>query len=119
MVLTIETGLPLDTMIAERIFGETVVPDEVNFRGVALGQPGSQGRDLPHYSTDIAAAWTVVERCAAIGPFAYRQVNGLPVATWFMAHFEAAHLWAHTSKEAAEEICRAALRAIEGQRVVN
>lgn len=77
--------------------------------------PANRCHHVPPYSSDIRVAWKVVERCTTIGPFGFRQVNGLPVATWFMGHFEAAHIWACSASEAAEAICRAALSAVEGQ----
>lgn len=73
------------------------------------------GADPRDPTADIAAAWEIVERCTRIGPVGYRQVRGLPVATWFMAHFEAAALWSCTAPEAAETICRCALAAVEGR----
>jgi hypothetical protein len=118
-------GIPesraLDAQIAERVFGWK--RDDPIYDGPEplFVRPEGGSRflsELPRYSADIAAAWTVVERCTAIGPFGYRDVNGLPIATWFMAHFEAAGLWAHTATEAAEKICRIALLAIEGRPVV-
>ena len=83
--------------------------DEIPDRALPLIYAG------PHFSTDIRAAWMVVERCTALTPFAYRDVNGLPVATWFMAHFEKAHLWACTAEEAATMICYAAIAALDGR----
>lgn len=82
-----------------------------------MGRAPSEAGEVPPYSRDIGTAWAVVERCTAIGPFGYREVNGLPVATWFMAHFERAALWSMPAADAAEAICRAALAATEGRPV--
>lgn len=107
-------GRELDAAVAEAM-GETTArgPDG---RWTITGGHGD-ARALPRYSTDIAAAWTVVERCTALDGFGYREARGLPVATWFMAHFESSHLWASSGPEAAEAICRMALRAVAGERV--
>lgn len=138
----IAAGPDLDAEIARRVFGFWLArhPDGLMdgdeywwtehpttdgswcYASVALPRlmgPNVRYRDgLPKFSTDIAAAWAVVERCTEIGgKVAYRDVNGLPVATWFMAHFENAHIWSCSSPEAAEAICRAALAALDGQPV--
>ena len=50
--------LSLDWAIAEKILGLKVVPDRACYRGISL-KTGSQGADLPHYSTKIEEAMKV------------------------------------------------------------
>lgn len=61
-----EAGLKMDTLVAEHVMGwrevrEWLRPDGVT--GTALvGLSPAGSRFVPHYSRDVAAAWTVVER---------------------------------------------------------
>lgn len=63
-------GRPLDAEIARAVFGALTEEDSYNKRSYAQweavpGKPGSHYERLtaiPPYSTDIAAAWTIVER---------------------------------------------------------
>lgn len=97
-ILEYAPGPVLDHEIHRRVFGQSAeTPTET----------------VPSYSTDLAEAWSVVEELAQ----SYRLVSGLPVATWFMGHFESMHLWTYTAPEAALAICRIALLALEGHPV--
>lgn len=67
----LEVGRELDALIAERVMGwkigkERIVrPDGSSFDAPESGMPGDHVYDrysIPHYSTDIAAAWQVVEK---------------------------------------------------------
>lgn len=51
-----------DAEVARKVMGLTVVDDEVSYRGVALDCAGIDGRDLPHFSTDLAEAMKVMDR---------------------------------------------------------
>lgn len=64
---------------------------------------------VPFYSTDIAAAWRVVEEITQP-----KYAAGL-VSTRFMLWWRKADLWADTAADAALLICRAALAALEAQ----
>lgn len=66
---TIEAGRELDAAIAERVMGWTncrvrVMYDARGLPSYGGGTPpeGGKKRPYPAYSTDIAAAWSVVER---------------------------------------------------------
>lgn len=58
-----EAGLGLDKEIAVWVMGLDVFDDPLNYRGVGTIPHATTGKlgDLLHYSTDIAAAWQVVE----------------------------------------------------------
>ena len=76
-----EAGRGLDALVAERVMGRAVAPAvlaEVHGPGVWLTVPGAQTtvpghgslpavEPCPRYSTDIAAAWQVVEAMDARG----------------------------------------------------
>jgi len=57
----------IDRLIAQKVMGFVVVEDLVNYRGFQLHKDGYSGKDLPHYSTHIKAAWEVVEKLAEMG----------------------------------------------------
>jgi hypothetical protein len=64
----VKEGRELDALVAEKVMGETVFPDygEFNARGV---KP---------YSTDIAAAWQVVEKLGLFSRgFKWREIETL------------------------------------------
>ena len=53
------TDREIDKLIAEKLFGAT----DFNMDGVAMvGNFGDRYKPCPHYSTDLAAAWTAVEK---------------------------------------------------------
>jgi len=63
-----------------------------------------------HYSTDIAAAWLVVERITE--PPRTVEEAGRAANTQFCYWWRNADLCVHTASEAAALICRAALRVL-------
>lgn len=94
-------GRELDILVAEKVFGLTVVPDPVTLRGVSIGEAGQNGEDLPKYSADIAAAWKVLEQfpsscLSKAGNWSCMIANGPGVAD-----------------TAPLAICRAALKALK------
>lgn len=106
------TERELDRAIAEKVFG----CDPLNARHglhadgdieYSWGYP--LGHDVaPPYSTDIAAAWRVVDEMTRIPRTeteAIRMWN-----TRFGYWWDSAKLWACTASEAAHEICVAAVR---------
>ena len=64
---------------------------------------------VPFYSTNIVAAWTVVESITAISR------TPTLANTRFGYWWDSAHLWACTAEEAALEICNAALEIVESR----
>jgi hypothetical protein len=109
----LEPGIVFDVLVAERVFGHTVVKDPVNYREYQLEQAGRGGADVPHYSTDIAAAWKIVEQFEFFelttpnrkGELRWRAVfdRQLPPAGFAHGFGDSAPL----------AICGAALRALE------
>lgn len=57
-----EGDIKLDREIAERVMGLMVVVDPSTYRGVAIGQVGERGEDLPHYSTQMEAAMEIWDK---------------------------------------------------------
>ena len=78
---------------------------EQEYRGLAYGK-GYNHPQLLHFSTDILAAWQVVEKMTKL-PLTIEDAR-LP----FRILFEDADLWAMTASEAAEAISRIALTAV-------
>lgn len=73
--MSIEAGRELDALIAEKVFGCRVLWQSASVHGPYCGclckdgykkgphgDPAAFDEDLPYYSTDISAAWLVVER---------------------------------------------------------
>lgn len=116
--MSYDAGRELDARIAERIFGYTLdyefadlhVPPAPHVKELRDGY--DEWGMLPHYSTDIADAWLVVERFRADG---YRVfINEHLDATGFNAMFLSKHGVALRSLSRFAEtaplaICRAAL----------
>jgi hypothetical protein len=72
---------------------------------------GSDG--LPAFSTDMGAAWEVVEYMAqdkTIHP------SGFPNSTVWLHWWHEANLWADSAELAAQRICIAALAILDGER---
>lgn len=105
-------GRELDLLVAERVLGDMVA------RHTAMGPRP--------YSTDIAAAWEVVEKLRemvasvragslVITPYAYPQVSG---DEWCVMHnydgYDGRHdaRWRVSAKTAPHAICLAALQAL-------
>jgi hypothetical protein len=131
----LEAGRELDILIAERIFGWVWVvatawnarwlcePDryqtanpkwpkwdgstEVLVRYPQQCEPDEHGY-LPQYSSDIAAAWEVVEKMKAFS--LGQRVDG----SWQCWWWQGVHMGAH-GETAPLAICRAALKALSAQ----
>lgn len=101
----------LDAIIATYVMGWVHNPPGIRGLGWLTSEQKMIGdHALPAFSTDIAAAWRVVERITRVPQSqeeAERAAN-----TKFGYWFEGAHLWAYSSAEAAHAICIAALVAI-------
>jgi hypothetical protein len=125
------TDRELDALVAEKVMGlpllwahkvwsmedwlTTDYPTEQNTMAIVNEDKGDRISMpkflvIPHYSTDIGAAWLVVERVTRIPESdeeATRAAN-----TRFALWFERTSLWAMTAKEAAHAICMGALEAV-------
>lgn len=101
-----EAGRELDAMVAERVMGGEPISRK------CLANYDDQ--KLPHYSTDIAAAWTVVDavdtrnaaaRAVGVRTFSiHRYDDGTYIASFFNA--------SATANPAPLAICLAALQAV-------
>lgn len=117
-----EAGPELDGMVLRLVFGDTRDVEPNNFFRDAelhewrMAHP-NRVRDVPPYSTDIAAAWEVVEWLShnaeevAVG----HTNDGWDCDIWFFQQLENNHAIHGTSETAPLAICRAALLAVMGQ----
>ena len=98
--VTIVPEASMDVELAERLFHSSEDDD--------FGPDG-----LPPFSTDIKAAWQVVEHMAqdkTIHP------SGFPNSTLWLHWWQNANLWADSAEDAAKRICIAALNILDGER---
>ncbi len=127
---TLPAGVALDVLVAERVFGfvwrdagdgEWQLSDGRTMWEYARRYP-DQGMSvglLESYSSDIAAAWRVVDRLRADRPFTMHDIDGVG-GTW-MATFEVVaagragrgRIYSGEGATAPLAICRAALAAME------
>ncbi len=102
-----EAGFEIDSLIAEKIFGWKL-DDESAL--VWLLPDGSRRGALPHYSTDIADAWQVIEHMNDRGwsPTVFCEFQ------WWIANFftDIAGSFEASAETAPLAICLAALRAM-------
>jgi hypothetical protein len=115
-------GRELDALIAERVMGHVLkspvyaTPDYVLEWDGPPGNGTSRARELPHYSTEITAAWEVVEKLDAQKHFLEIERRGdrREDGDYFMRW--ACGLWPSYVEAEAETvplaICRAALKAV-------
>ena len=109
-ILALPAGAALDALVAEKVMGLEYGPDYVEGLGPVEGWADADGNgvDLPAYSTDIAAAWQVVEKVGGyyalywMAPGSYGGRYGIQI------HDDASHV---TADAAPHAICLAALLA--------
>lgn len=115
MTTTLEAGHELDALIAEKVMGWSNVRRDAN-GGTAMGHAPwapEWGNYVDSYSTNMAAAWEVVEKMEKRGWDGMVRV----VSDGYVARFESLHGESFASVDpregtAALAICRAALAAI-------
>ena len=108
----LQPGREMDALIADKVMGS--VAEKVHILRACKAFPGYEHTgnyvcpEIPHYSTDMAAAWTVVEKIEPnTGPFIlWQDEDGL-----FGCHF--GDLSKAGYGEAPEAICRAALKVVD------
>jgi hypothetical protein len=109
-------GRELDALVAEKVMGLTVYPEGRDHVGPCWSKGGFHEEQVPNYSTDIAAAWSVVEA------FTSGNVNGHSChsSVRFGAGNQSWNAWfawgterheAH-GESPMEAICLAALKAV-------
>lgn len=109
-------GRELDALIAEKVMGRQVVEtDDCNGQdNLWLNQFSEYGDQLglPNYSTDIAAAWTVVEKFKAVARIEKQFLGGN--AEWFceLSIDIGEGSGSAISPSAPHAICLAALKAV-------
>lgn len=94
----------------------SLVRDTMRLAGPDSRRATNWDFSVPKFSTDLAAAWTVVERITDVTSGLVHPTTGFPAGTHFAHWFDGARLWASSSEEAAEAICRAALAAAGHER---
>lgn len=119
----LKTGRELDTLIAEKVMGWKWFPCEMNPHQKILSLDevtapklfiGQAVIDLvPRYSTDIAAAWEVVEKLHAEG----LQITYTPSNGWFVELGTGHYMENSNDIEMTFPLaaCLAALKAVEGK----
>lgn len=117
-------GRDLDALVAEKIMGWTNMPAPPIPEDMAGRTPDDEIIDLPRYSTDIAAAWTVVIKikeshqvCLVLEDY---QFDGKYWEACFKGKFdESTGKWTKLDYAFADTpelaICRAALKVITNE----
>lgn len=104
------SGRELDALVAEKVMGWTNILDR-------MGVPPNHGpwsHRVPSYSTDLGAAWTVVEKLIATGhiiELSNRRSGTWKIGTWQFQTFGKLSVGADADT-APLAICRAALKAV-------
>lgn len=130
-----QAGREMDTLIAEKVMGYVLsalsLPAYPKYKlcDVASGKFTGYAKNVPNYSTDIAAAWEVVKEIKKQG-WSFRYSNNAYADTQHAAAFYGGHrgigrdilggdyiyndnAWAIANTECLA-ICRAALKAVLG-----
>lgn len=118
----IKPGRELDALVAEKIFGITLVDTFTGERrpitAMEVMARENARNTIPHYSTDIAAAWEVVERLTTgndrwFYDCLWRDPNS---GKWRFGNFDADGSFSLLEREMVEtaphSICLAALKAV-------
>lgn len=122
---TLKPGRELDALVAEKVMGQRTIwfgregdkslmlartielNEELRERGeMMFGYPGEG--DVPHYSTDIEAAWEVVETLKLLG-IEVKFVGSWADKPWYCRLRDDAFEFGDTAPHA---ICLAALKAV-------
>lgn len=105
-------GRELDALVAEKVMGWRWFTDEFNPRPVLVPPGMPRQSALPSFSTDIAAAWEVVERLRGMEP----ELSWNDEARCWIVGFwkgPSAPSTIHGSSDSAPNaICLAALKAV-------
>lgn len=123
-MVNLPAGRELDALVAQKVMGRVAFRDSfqrIDAEGLELWWENEKdeaepARVLPRYSTDIAAAWQMVETMQSIG-FAFQMTDKLHGITRYMVvfgfHGENYHIGGTgISEDAPHAICLAALSAV-------
>ena len=106
-------GREMDALVAEKVMGYEHCKDPAEYWGIPDAPKDNKNwkhysriffGDPPKFSTDIAAAWEVVEKLDGYARDEFHDIMGDECAM--------RDLWELTSKKAALTICYAALQAV-------
>lgn len=104
----------LDVLIAEKIFGWQRLPNFIPARWSVPGAPPQSNtpsiEDIPNYSTDICAAWKIVDKIKLL-KFAFlgQTING----DWGVWSND--EEWEEFGRTAPHAMCLAALKVMENK----
>lgn len=103
-----------DALVAQKVMGEIVTWRTATVGGVERKWPTEHGIMCRYYTTDIAAAWEVVERMEQLGwRFDLSTYQAFTMMTGVdFEHITSDGLAEATCETAPEAICVAALRAV-------
>ena len=107
---TIEAGRELDALIAEKVMGLTLgpAPMSANFEITCVKLGDHKWRNISYYSTDIGAAWEVVEN---LGESNFALARGQE--HWTAGFSTTNGMAGENADTAPEAICLAALKTVE------
>lgn len=132
----LEAGRELDALVAEKVMGWRVVLRESDRPGVVYFDNGDGGGHLaPAYSTDIRAAWDVLEKMSGAnnptGPHIDSVIlntphgpgqfpDDVPLGKWSIEWFDGVETLMGTDADTAPlAICLAALKAVGADSLEN
>jgi hypothetical protein len=114
---TMPAGREMDALVAEKVMGKG---ETKTIGGIYCGPPEGEAEAMaklhadtdkvPRYSTDIAAAWEVVQKAADVTVAKEREFKNAPWNVVLHFHDRKGQGFGHTTPLA---ICRAALKAMD------
>ena len=107
------TDRELDALVAEKVFGELIWP-ATEARNVGIKRGKFHWDPLPAYSTDIAAAWEVVEKLTDYPSYMDIQITYTASNGWFIefSKGETSFSSCNQDDELTRAVCLAALKAL-------
>lgn len=112
-------GREMDALIAEKVMGYTLsglsLPAYPKYKlfDIESGEFSGYVKEVPHYSTDIAAAWEVVEKMKNYLFVCGRTDDGIWEAYFFPVNSGIGKLSEAHGDTAPSAICRAALKTMK------
>lgn len=114
----LKPGRELDALVAEKVMGwaRIIMADQAwadvsnNWHSDYMGTVGGKRTVIPLFSTDIAAAWEVVEKFDDYG--VWRHEGQAKHHAEFKREFGKWKRWAAEGESASHAICLAALKAL-------
>lgn len=120
-ILNMSPGRELDAEITRKIFGEEVKLIDLLAWPKGYYRDGDITKPVPRYSTDISAAWEVVDKIQRMGILWTMENTVMGTITISAQKYSRSHPSSFEGEEinveydtAPEAICKAALLAVEG-----